>query len=141
MLLGRVVHKDVQRAEVVQRAGDCQLAEPLVADVARDRDTAAAVRFDEALRLSGVVVLVEVRDGNVGAFLGERDRDRATDPAVAPGDEGNLVLQPVAAFGIRIAVTGPRPHTALDPRLSLPLPRADLSFRLGLLRHRTIFSM
>jgi hypothetical protein len=38
-------------------------------------------------------MVVEVDDRNVGALLGEADRDRAADPAVATGDQRGPALE------------------------------------------------
>ena len=79
----------------------------LVAEVARDRDAAPILRLDPALGRAGVVVLVEVEDRDVGPLLGETDRDRAADAAVAAGDQrglaGELAGAPVVLHvGLRL---------------------------------------
>ena len=68
-------------------------AEALVADVARDRDARRPSSSISARVERGVVVLVEIEDRDVGALLGEADRDRAADPAVAAGDQRDLARE------------------------------------------------
>ena len=58
-----------------------------VLHVAGDQQAAPALGLDAALRLLGVVVLVEVGDGDVGALAREQHRDRAADARVAAGDD------------------------------------------------------
>ena len=47
--------------------------------------------------MRGVVVLLEVGDGDVGTFLGEGDRHRASDTGIAAGDQRLLAGEQAAA--------------------------------------------
>ena len=67
-------------------------------------DAAAAFLLDRALRLRGVVVFVEIGDGDIGAFAGEENGDRAADAGIAAGDERDLVLELVRALVMRRVV-------------------------------------
>ena len=80
------------------------------------------------LRLLGVLVLVEVDDRDVGALLGEDDRDGAADAAVAAGDERDLAAQ--LAAGPVLAVLGlrPRRHLRLDAGPAVLVLRRLLGF-------------
>jgi hypothetical protein len=76
MLLAGIVDQQVESAERLDRTRDRVLAERLVADVARDDDAAAALLLDQRPGRRGIFMVVEVDDRNVGALLGEADRDR-----------------------------------------------------------------
>ena len=77
------------------------LAESLVADVAGELDRLAALVGDQTHGFLGVLVLLEIDDGDLGAFARHGDRDRAADAAVAAGDQRHLVLEPAAAGKFR----------------------------------------
>ena len=84
--------------------------------------------LDEPPGLLGVLVLVEVDDGDVGALLGEGDRDGAADAAVAAGDQGAPAFQAprrVLAHGLRQRV-----HVGLETGLAVLLLRRDLRRRV-----------
>ena len=84
------------------------VAERLVADVAGDRDRAAALDRHDLGGLRRILMLVEVEDRDVGALAREQRRDRPADAAVAAGDERDLALEPARAgiarrpFGLRL---------------------------------------
>src|SRR5690606_40108511 len=86
-LLAGMVDQEVEPAERLDRAGDCVPAERLVAYVAGEGDAAAARFLDQCLGRCRIIVLVQIEDGDVGPLLGEADRDRTADAAVAPGDQ------------------------------------------------------
>ena len=97
MLLGGVVHQDVEPAELFDRLLDGAPAKCLAADVAADQEALGAVLFDAALGFLGVLGFFEIDDRHVGAFAGEVQRHRAADAAVAAGDERGLAREPAAA--------------------------------------------
>src|SRR5690606_42141647 len=78
---------------------------------------------DPLQRLLGVLRLAvaEVRDRDVGPFAGERDRDRASDAAVASGDERDAVTEPPVAHVAVLAVIGRRKQVGLDTGVLLYL--------------------
>src|SRR5687768_7470837 len=130
MLLGRVVHEDVEATETFYDTSHCALAERLVADVARDKQAPATVLLDETLRLLRVIVLVQVDDADISALFGKGDRDSAPDTAVAARDQRDLVAQLPAPALLRVVAVGAWPHDRLAPRLtSLRLSRD--AFRRG----------
>ena len=94
-----------------------------IADVARHGQAAPAGILDEAARLGGVVVLLEVGAQDVGAFTREGDRHGAADARVGAGDDRHLVLQPAVADVALLAVVGERPHVGLPARRLLLLLR------------------
>ena len=51
-----------------------------VANVAGDEQSALTRGLDQAQRLCGIFMLVQIRDGDVGAFLGEADCHGTADP-------------------------------------------------------------
>lgn len=99
---------------------------------------------DPLQRLLGVLRLAvaEVRDRDVGPFAGERDRDRASDDAVASGDERDAVTEPPVAHVAVLAVIGRRKQVGLDTGVLLHLlgKRWLLARcpRIGLRRHETL---
>src|SRR5690606_20963095 len=99
---------------------------------------------DPLQRLLGVLRLAvaEVRDRDVGPFAGERDRDRASDAAVASGDERDAVTEPPVAHVAVLAVIGRRKQVGLDTGVLLHLlgKRWLLARcpRIGLRRHETL---
>src|SRR5688572_19618976 len=130
MLLGRVVHEDVETTEILYDTSDRAFAERLVADVTRDKQAPATLLFHETLRLLRVIVLVQVDDADIGALFGERDRDRAPDAAVAARDQGDLIAQLPASSLFRVVALGTWPHDRLAARsASLRLTRD--AFRRG----------
>src|SRR5687767_11293594 len=118
MLFGRVVHQDVQTAKRFHDSSDRALAERFIADVAGDEHAPATLLLDQAFRFLRVVVLVQVDDAEVGAFLGERDRDRAPDAAVPARDERDLVAQLPAAALLRIVALRARSHEGFSTGLT-----------------------
>ena len=115
VLLGGVVDQDLEMPELVHRLADGIAAEGFVADVAGDGQAAAALLLDPLAGLGGVLVLVQVDDGDVGALAGEGDGDGAADAAVAAGDEGHLPLElarAAAGTALRLGLGGPSPTRA-----------------------------
>src|SRR5207253_3181673 len=67
-LEGRVVHQQVDAAERAHRFVDYPAAVLFFGQIARHQDRAPPRRFDHALGLVRVVVLVQIGDHDVGAF-------------------------------------------------------------------------
>ena len=113
VLLGGVIDQYIQVDEIGDCSADCVPAEGFGADVAGDGQAAAASsRLDPPLGLLGVLVLVEVDDRDVGTFPGKRDGGGPADPAVAAGDDGDLVLELIGAAArapLRIRPRGSSP--------------------------------
>ena len=105
MLLGSVVDQDVDATKGVDRLPHHRVAERRVADIARDRQTAGAGILDGVAGRLGVLVFVEINDNDVSTFLGEADRSRTADAAVATGNHGDFAAQLTA------------PHIRLGERL------------------------
>jgi len=132
MLLGGVVHQDVEPPEGLDRPGDGLLAKGLVADVASQREGLPALRLDEPNGFLRVVVLIEIDDGDGSALPCHAEGNRPTDPAVAAGDECNLLLQPTDTGKARLGLRARR-HL----RLAAGLARLRLR-RVGV-RHGRAF--
>ena len=81
-----------------------------VGEVAAVRAGLPSFGLDELDRVAGVVVFLQVGDGDIGALLGEGDRDRATDTRVAARDEGGLAGQQIAAAIVAHLVPGAFAH-------------------------------
>jgi hypothetical protein len=88
-----VVDHHVETAEVLDRPVDQPLEVGDLAHVGLDTGRLVAERLDLVLELFSGVLLRHVVDDDVGLAPGERQRDRLADPAVAPGDDGNLSLE------------------------------------------------
>src|SRR4030095_8538373 len=73
--------------------------------------------FDKAFRLLRIVVLLEIHDADVSAFLRERDRDRAADAAIATGDERDLPTELAAPLPPRVVTCWARTHDRLPAGL------------------------
>src|SRR5690606_4672016 len=116
-----VVDQDVQPAELRGRALDDVAAVLALAQVAVERERAAAGVAHPAHGLARVVVPVVVGDGDVGALPRERDRDRAADAAVAAGDQGRAALELARAPIALLAVVRRRPQLGLPARPPLLL--------------------
>src|SRR5258707_7319 len=69
--------------------------------------------LDQLLGLARVLVLVPVRDEDVGPFAREREGDRSPDAAVGAGHDRRLVLQSAEALVGLLAVVGTRLHGLL----------------------------
>ena len=69
-----------------------------IGDVALDQHGAAALALHRRLGLLGVLVRVEVGDGDVGAFAGEQHRHRAADARIGAGDQRRLAQQLLGAL-------------------------------------------
>jgi hypothetical protein len=137
MLLARVVHQHVEPAESANGAVHRLAAEALVADVTRDEQATPALFLDRALRLLGILVLVQIDDRDVRTFLGEGDRHRFADPAVTAGDDGHSAFQLAAAPLCRVIGYRPGPHLGLDSRLPILVLRGSLLL-LGVLFHSSL---
>src|SRR5690606_14110674 len=77
-----------------------------VREVAWDRHGPAPGFADPPRRFLGVVVLAEIRDGDVGALAGEGNGDRAADAAVAAGNERPATLEQSGTAIAVLAVVG-----------------------------------
>jgi hypothetical protein len=86
---------------------------------------------NEPQRLVRVLLLLgEVRDRDVGALAGERERHGPADAGVAAGDQGAPALKAAAAAVALLAVVRVRAH--------LPLVAGVVQLQLGLLRCREL---
>ena len=129
--MGGIVNEDVQTAEFRNaplHQGDAML---FFADIAGNGNAAPSLFPHEFLRALSVLVLAQIREEQVRALPGERNRNRSPDAAVATGDEGHPSFQFVAALIRFLAVVGLRMHIFLVPRRSLK--------RLGIRRLRMSF--
>src|SRR5262249_30713125 len=88
-----VVDHDVEPAELVDCRGDELLEIGELAHVGLDADRTAAELADARLQRPGRFRMRHVVDDDAGLLPCEFQGDRLPDPAVAAGDDGNLVLQ------------------------------------------------
>jgi len=93
MLFCGIVHEDVEPTELMDCSFDGIRAESGVAHVACDKQRPPPVLLDRSLRLSCVLVLVEIHYDNVRSLFCERYGDGGSDAAIAAGDNGDLILK------------------------------------------------
>ena len=110
VLLGGVVHENVEAAELFHGLVDNATADLFVADIARQQDAFSAMLLDALPRLLRIAIFLEIVDRHVGAFLGEGDRHRTADAAVAAGDERDLAVEFTAAAMLRVFGLWARRH-------------------------------
>jgi hypothetical protein len=60
-------------------------------DVAGNQEATTALALDQALGFLGVLMLIEIHDGGVGAFLCVSDRHGPPDSAVAACDQRHFI--------------------------------------------------
>jgi len=93
LLEGRIVNEDVDPAKCRQGLLDGTGTKAGLCHVSRDQNAASALRFDAALGLLRILVLVEVDNGNVRPFAGVDHGNGAPDAGVASRDDGRHVLK------------------------------------------------
>jgi hypothetical protein len=93
---GRVQHQHADRAEAGGDRGDQALDLTLVGDVGDERLGRAAVAADAPGNLTGLV-LVDAVDGDRMPVAGQPSRDRAAQPARAPGHQRPPPRRPLHA--------------------------------------------
>src|SRR4051812_17922364 len=103
-------------AEFVDGPLDRFAAEGFVPNVAGNCQTAVFSFLDESLRFLGVVMLVEIDDHDVGAFLRHGHGYCPADSAVAAGDQGSAAKQAIGVLLWLCLRLGWRPHFRLQAR-------------------------
>ena len=88
-----IVDEDVELAELRQDTLDRPLAEGGIRDIAADRNATAPFLLDRCDRRLRVTVLVEIGDGDVGAFAGEQDSHRAPDAGITACHERDQAVE------------------------------------------------
>ena len=101
-----VVDEDVEAAELRDGLADDSPAVLGIAQVAAHLNGLAAGGLDEPGRLCGVVVLLEIGDGDVRALAREGERDGAADAAVTAGHDGREVFELACASIALLTVVG-----------------------------------
>src|SRR5205823_9859049 len=118
VLLGCIVDQNVEPAEFLGGFLHGPSAEAFVTDVTGYLDAARTFARDEAQRLVGVAILIEIDDGDVGSLACHGDRGGAADTAVAAGDQRDATFE-LADAGIFRLVIRLRPHLVLAAGLAL----------------------
>ena len=77
-----IVDQHIEAAEVLHRKFDRLLAICRIGNVAGDEDAGTAFLLHGALGRFGVLMLIEVTDGDVGTLTGEQHRDGAADAGI-----------------------------------------------------------
>lgn len=88
----RVVHQDIESAELLPRCGDGPLDIRLASDIAAHEEDARVGAAERRLH-SLSALLVDVEQGDTSPFVVELLDDSAANALRAAGDHGNLVLQ------------------------------------------------
>src|SRR5699024_4761214 len=89
----------------------------LVAEVTGQQQGASSRVLDPAGGLLRVLLLLgQVREGDVGALAGVGDRDGPSDAGVTPADQRREPLQAPVAAVAALAVIGHRPHRGREAR-------------------------
>src|SRR5438270_13318805 len=81
-----------------------------VSEVARHGDGRTAGLTNHTHGFLGVVVFVQVRNQNIGAFSSESERHRSTDATVTAGDQRLLACKAVGALVRMLSIVWPRVH-------------------------------
>jgi len=119
-LVSRVVDQDVEASECFERLLHQAFAEPGIADVAGDRAALPAELVHEPDRFFAVVGVVrQAGNHDLRAFLGVQQRHRATNTAVAAGDQCDAVLETGFGHVTLLAVICRRRHLRLIARWRL----------------------
>ena len=87
----RVVHQHVEAAKALAHTGEESFDRRRIADIAADE--LAAVAVEHRAQFGGGRRLPRMTGNDGRSLLDERERDRAADPARAPGDEDALAAQ------------------------------------------------
>jgi hypothetical protein len=93
MLFRRVVHQNIDFAQLAFRPLHRFAAELLSANIARDQQAPPPLRFDQAAGFARVFVLVQINNCHIGTFLCVEHGDRTPDPAIAAGDQRDAISQ------------------------------------------------
>lgn len=101
-------------------------AEVGIGHITTDQQRFAAFGLDYLLRGLGVLVLVEIHDGHIGAFAGEMHRGGAADAAVSSGHDGDQILHLGATAIVGMHEFGRRDHLAFNAGLTVLLLRRNL---------------
>ena len=117
MLLGGVVHEDVEPPERIDRRLDCLLALALPADVAAMKQAAPPLLLDQSRGLARVFLFLKIVDEDIRTFPRECHGHGTTDPRIAARHERDPVLKASTAFQGRVFILGSRPHLGLPARL------------------------
>jgi hypothetical protein len=99
-----------------------------LSQISRHEQCFATLTLDPARRLAGILILLGVRDQDIGALTGECDRDRASDPVVRHRSQWLAFPRAGRDHGAPLPVIGDRLHPCSLPGRGLPL-------NCGILRH------
>jgi hypothetical protein len=86
----------------------------LIGKLTRQQHRPPPSRGNQLCSVLGILVLAQVGDCDVGALLGECDRDRTADPRVTTGDQCPLAVQQPAPDVIGHLILRPTQPTPTD---------------------------
>jgi hypothetical protein len=93
MLFRGIVNDNVESPEFFDSSLHCGDAKTFTPYVAGNQQTTTPFIFDKARCFLRIDRLVQINDGHVRAFRGERHRHGATDPAVAARNKRDAIVQ------------------------------------------------
>ena len=121
MLFRGIVNQNVEAPEFPDGLLDSSFTKSLLADISCDGQAATAMTGNQSFSLFGVLMLIQINHRYVRSFLSESDSDRATNSAISPRDESNLVFE--LPRRVAVALLRPRwgPHLRFETRLTVLL--------------------
>ena len=130
-LEGGVVHQDVELSVGRDRSGHGVLAVGRLAHVQLEHFAATPRVFHQPARRRRVVIVLVVKNGDIGAFEGERQGYRSPDSGIRPGDQGRLSGEFSGRLIFGEAGVRFRPHLALARGIRLLLAVELVGLRVG----------
>jgi hypothetical protein len=122
MLFTSIVNEDVVATKAVPDVSQGFGAKRLVGYVAGQEHRVAVLGSDEFLSEFGVVMFVEIKNGNLCAFPGKGNCRRPPDTTVTAGNKGNFSRQ-LSSTGKAWREIGLWPHQPLKAWLAVLLLR------------------
>lgn len=129
MLFGRVVYNDVDL--LIDSLNHNVLAEFFVSHVAVDKKTFSLVLLDQLLGLAGLFVLLKINDRHICSLFYKCNCHRATNPAIAAGNDRHFIVQFAAAALGFIPRFWPRLHLVARGRADESYAAGATSFSLS----------
>src|SRR3981081_2018364 len=101
LLEGGVVHQHVKAAELLCGSGHSLLAEFRIGYITRNDNAVAPFLLDSFLGFFGIVMLIEIGDGDIGSLARKQNGYRAPDAGIAARNEGDFAVELLGALVMR----------------------------------------
>ncbi len=121
-LEGRIVDKDIQASEFLDRLFDRRLAEVPLADIPAQDNAAPPFLFHGLPSIRRILVFLQIDDRHVGALACEKHGHRPAYAGIPAGDQRYLVLQLAGAFPVRRVIERLRLDAGFFAGLGMMLP-------------------